>query len=63
MHDSWHGQPETLTEKSYMCQAEHDWARTSISFLNYSVFQMASTASGKIPRSEPFNEHASSRTP
>jgi hypothetical protein len=26
MHDSCHGQPDTLTGKSHLCQTDHDWS-------------------------------------
>ena len=52
MHNRCHAQPEALTEDSHVCQTDHDWAKTPISFLNCSVLQMASAASGMTSSSE-----------
>ena len=27
LHDSCHWQPKTLTEKSHVCQTDHDWSK------------------------------------
>jgi hypothetical protein len=51
MHADRHDRPGTLTENSHVCQTDLNWARTSITLSDCSVFQLASAASDMVPSS------------